>query len=59
VKICKYCFKEFEGQKDELLNPFTELGEMFLIETGEINPADYCPACREELGLMNIAGFGN
>lgn len=34
-----------------------ELGKIFLEHTAGDNPADYCPECREEPGMMNIAGF--
>lgn len=57
MKICKNCFREFDGQEEDFRNPITELGEIFLEHTSGINPADYCPECREELGLLNIAGF--
>jgi len=35
----------------------SELGKIFLDHTSGDNPADYCPECREELGMMNIVGF--
>jgi len=28
-----------------------------LEHTTEISPADYCPDCREELGILNVAGL--
>lgn len=58
MKICKNCFREFDEQED-FRNPIVELGEIFLGHEVEINPADYCPECRTELGLLNIAGFDN
>jgi hypothetical protein len=36
-----------------------ELGRIFLEHTTEVNPNDYCPECREELGIMNLVGFEN
>lgn len=60
MKLCKNCFREFDEQEDDISpNPMKELGEIFLEHTGEVNPADYCPECREELGLLNIAGFNS
>ena len=57
MKICKNCFREFDEQEDDILNLVKEVGEIFLEHTGEMKPADYCPECREELGLLNIIGF--
>lgn len=59
MKICNNCFKEFNERDDynSNPNPMEKLGMIFLEATGEINVTDYCPECREELGLLNLAGF--
>ncbi len=57
MKICKNCFREFDEQKDVNCNPISELGKIFLEYIAGDNPADYCPECREEPGMLNIAGF--
>ena len=57
MKICKNCFREFDEQGEDNSNPMAELGKIFLEHTAGDNPADYCPECREEPGMMNIAGF--
>jgi hypothetical protein len=57
MKVCKNCFREFDEQEDDGHNPMVELGKIFLEHTTEVNPADYCLECREELGMLNVAGF--
>ncbi|MDD5343540.1 MAG: hypothetical protein PHW12_03860 [Smithella sp.] len=57
MKICKNCFHEFDEQEDDSHNSMVELGKIFLEHTTEVNPADYCPKCREELGMLTVAGF--
>lgn len=57
MKICKNCFLEFDEQEDVNSNPISELGKIFLEYTNGDNPVDYCPECREELGMMNMVGF--
>lgn len=59
MKICKNCFREFDEQEDYNSNPMVELGKIFVEHTTEVNPGDYCPECREELGMMNVAGLDN
>lgn len=59
MRICKNCFREFDEQEDEIRNPMVQLGEIFLEHATVINPADYCPECREEFGVSNVAGFNN
>ena len=65
MKTCKRCFREFgEG---EVLDgsPATELADSLDSrchgnDRGETDIAieDICPECREELGVMNLLGFG-
>jgi hypothetical protein len=57
MKICKNCFREFDEREDNNHNPMVELGNIFIEHTTEVNPVDYCPECREELGILNVAGF--
>lgn len=58
MKICKRCLREFS--EEDLLDssPATRLAEIFIgdIDIQDIN--DLCPECREELGVMNLLGFG-
>ena len=58
MKICKNCCREFDDREDDGHNPMLELAMIFLEATGEVNVTDYCPEFREELGLLNLAGFG-
>ncbi len=57
MKFCKNCYREFNEREDDALNPIDELGKIFLEATGDTNVTDYCPECREELGLVNLVGF--
>ena len=58
-KTCIRCFREFEEEiQDADLTHAMELADIMLQDFGidEIN--DLCPQCREELGVMNLLGFG-
>ena len=57
MKICKNCYREFNEREDDALSPINELVKIFLESMRETCITDYCPECREELGLVNIAGF--
>jgi hypothetical protein len=35
-----------------------DLGEMFLEHMGDDDAEDVCPKCKEELGIINLLGFG-
>jgi hypothetical protein len=38
-------------------SPASDLGDIFISEIGDVNVADLCPECREELGIMSLLGF--
>ncbi len=57
MKICSKCFREFNEREEDSHSPMMELGVIFLEHTAEVNAADYCPECRKELGIMNLAGI--
>jgi len=58
MKTCKNCFREFD--EDDVLNvsPATELTDISLRDTGVEDINYLCPRCREELGVMDLLGFG-
>jgi len=57
TKTCKRCFREFEEDHiDE--SPAEELADIFLQDIGVEDINALCPQCREELGVMNLLGFG-
>ena len=60
VKICKRCFREFEESEVDVVDvsPSTELAEIMLQDIGVEDINDLCPQCREELGVMDLLGFG-
>ena len=58
-KICKRCFREFEEEENMDINPAEKFANLMLRDMGvEEDIRDLCPQCREELGIMNILGFG-
>ena len=57
MKLCKKCFKEFDGHDNIEDSPARERGDIFLSETGYVDIEDICPECREELGIINLIGF--
>ena len=59
MKVCKNCSQDFNEIENDSQNPMVELGKIFLKHVGEVNVNDYCPECREELGMLNVAGFDN
>jgi len=60
VKICKRCFREVEESEVDVVDvsPSTELAEIMLQDIGVEDINDLCPQCREELGVMDLLGFG-
>jgi hypothetical protein len=57
MKICSKCFREFDEREDTNYHPPVELGNIFMEDTVDADSADLCLECREELGMLNIAGF--
>ncbi|MGO9136427.1 MAG: hypothetical protein ACLP9S_08370 [Syntrophales bacterium] len=58
MKVCKRCFREFDENEDIDYSIARELGEIFVSSVGNVDIQDLCPQCREELGVMNLLGFG-
>jgi hypothetical protein len=56
-KICKKCLREFDDEYEDV-GPVEKLGEIFLKSVDERDIKGYCPECKEELGIMNLLGFG-
>jgi len=62
MKVCQNCFQEFEDEAVTTASPVEVLGEIFLETMGGNNPdiqdgRNLCPACREEMGIINLLGF--
>jgi hypothetical protein len=57
MKLCKKCFKEFDENDKREDSPARELGDIFLKAIGDVDIEDFCPECREELGIVNLMGF--
>ena len=60
MKICKICFREFEESEVDVVDvrPATELADIRFRDIGVEDINDLCPQCREELGVMDLLGFG-
>jgi len=57
MKICKRCFREFE-EDDQYVSPGEIVANIMIRDIGVEDINDLCPQCREELGVMNLLGFG-
>lgn len=53
---CKKCGEKYD-EDEGVASPVETLGEIFLESAGE-NPLGLCPACREEIGVLGLLGFG-
>ena len=60
MKTCKRCFREFEESEVDVVDvsPATELVDILLLDIGVEDINDLCSQCREELGVMDLLGFG-
>jgi len=57
MKTCKKCFREFQ-EDDESVSLAEELADIFHQDIEGYAVKDLCPQCREDLGIVNILGFG-
>ena len=55
-RICKRCSREYEDEIN-VASPMGQFGEIFL-NIAEDSSESYCPDCKEEIGMMNLLGFG-
>lgn len=58
MKTCKRSSVPLDEEEMEPDDPAQELGETFLVETGDVAINDLCPQCRQDLGILNLLGFG-
>jgi len=60
LKTCKRCFGEFdESEVDAVdVSSAAELTNIMLQDIGIEDINDLCPDCMEELGVMDLLGFG-
>ena len=64
MKICPNCFQEFNDESESTATPADVLGEIFLERVGGGDPGaqdarQLCPTCKENLGIVNLLGFGS
>ncbi len=57
MKRCKRCDKPFM-EDEESYDHIRDLGEIYVEEIGNVDAQALCHKCREELGIMNLLGFG-
>ena len=57
VKICSNCGRPMDEVDPDPTNPAEILGDLFHESVSPVDAVDICPACREELGMLNIMGF--
>lgn len=55
-KICARCFREFT-EDDDGASPVGALGQIFIGAMDGQDAGEICPACREDLGILNLLGF--
>jgi len=58
LKTCPRCLAHFEEDEKPDHSPVRDLGDSILESTTRMDPKDLCPACREEIGLVSLFGFG-
>ena len=56
MKPCSNCGQPI--QEDSRKNPAEILSELQETSTGEFDDENLCQACKEELGMLSLMGFG-
>ncbi|MGZ3592400.1 MAG: hypothetical protein ACXWMJ_09045 [Syntrophales bacterium] len=57
MKRCKRCYRKMDDDEAAAYSPASDVGDIFISEIGDVNVADLCPECREELGILSLLGF--
>jgi hypothetical protein len=58
MKICSKCGRQIEDNDLEPGNPAEILGDLFHEVVSQVDDTDICQACKEELGMLSMLGFG-
>ena len=56
MKTCSNCGQSI--QENDMKNAAEILGEIQEESTGEFDDQNLCQACKEELGMLRLMGFG-
>ena len=56
-KICSNCCREIT-EDDDIRTPVDVLGQIFIDAMEDQDAGNICPKCREDLGILNLLGFG-
>jgi len=58
MKICRRCGREYDEHDHDNNNPAQTLGKLYWDNADTEGEDALCPACREEIGILNLLGFG-
>ena len=58
MKTCSNCGRQIEENDFEPENPAEALGDLFHESVNSTNDSEICPACKKELGVLSLIGFG-
>ncbi len=56
MKLCSNCGQSI--QEDNSKNPAEILGDLVEQSVNEVDDSCLCQACKEELGMLSLMGFG-
>ncbi|MFA5286264.1 MAG: hypothetical protein WC347_11760 [Smithellaceae bacterium] len=56
MKTCSNCGQAI--QENDMKDAAEILGELQETSTGELDDQNLCQACKEELGMLSLMGFG-
>jgi len=56
MKTCSNCGQSI--QENDMKNAAEILGELQETSTGEVDDQNLCQACKKELGMLSLMGFG-
>lgn len=58
MKRCPKCFRLYENDSQFTYSPGRDLGDILRKEIDPDERDAFCPDCREDLGVLNLLGFG-
>jgi len=58
MKICNSCGRPFDEYDPVPISPAEIMGDLFRKSAKAVDDSELCPACKEELGMLSLKGFG-
>jgi hypothetical protein len=58
MKTCSSCGRPIDEADPDSENPADILGDLFHKSVSPVNDSDMCQACKKELGMLTLKGFG-